>query len=1040
MYPLTQSQLQIWTGQQLSPDLPLYNMALSFIIDGAINETIFTQAFAKLVASAEVMRTVFLVENEQPQQRVRPTIAYDFPVLDFSKKDNPREATDQWVTEKSKVIFDISQRCFDAALLKIAADKFCFYLNQHHLITDGWAVSILFNALADCYQNILSGTTTENTLANFSDYVQHETTATHNPRNQKANDYWQQKATTLPIAPELTNQKNTKRDAHSERVTVRLSKEKMTQLRKLTTQPDLRAWTTDLALYNIFTTLLFSLAYRLSGQEQLSIGTPAHNRSTPIFKNTPGLFIKIFPLSIPVKATDSLMQVFEKSRNENNNFLRYAQSGITTPALNRQFNLVLNYINVHFQDFNGMPVQSDWIHSGYADPGHHIRLQIHDFDNSGGLVFHFDLNNTVFDQNARQKLPAQFLSLIDLFITDRQQSVGAASPEEIKQIARFNKTEVNYPTDQTIISLFEKQVIAKANEIAIVFEDKTLTFQQLDHAANQLANHLLTIADSNSLGIGICLDRSTKMMIGLLGILKAGFAYVPIDPEYPADRIHYIIDNAKIDTVVSTSAFTHFFESTPIKTIVLDQANEKLSSASNKKPDVNITPEDLMYIIYTSGSTGRPKGVMNRHAGLVNRLLWAQETFQLIPQQDIVLQKTTFCFDVSVWELFWPLIVGVKMIFARPDGHKDTDYLKQVIADHKITTIHFVPPMLETFLLSATSEMVPSLRQILCSGEALLPAQVSDCQNKFPEVALHNLYGPTEAAIDVTHWPIPEHPVTTVPIGHPVANTKLYVLTPTGVPCGIGVAGELHLSGIQLAEGYCNQPELTAEKFILNPFATAPYDRLYKTGDLVKWQSDGNLLFLGRIDHQVKIRGFRIELGEIESVLSNHPQIQQCVVIASPDTTGNKRLVAYWTGTDHLEDTALQQHLRHQLPEYMVPAFFIKMEKIPLTSNGKIDRKALPAPIKEVSVSKTVVAPRNEFEEIIHEVWTEVLPVSPIGVHDNFINIGGDSLTGIKLIVRVNRAFEMNLPVNLIFQQPTIAELAVWVETQMLELLGEEES
>ncbi|MGB8192404.1 MAG: amino acid adenylation domain-containing protein, partial [Chitinophagaceae bacterium] len=466
--------------------------------------------------------------------------------------------------------------------------------------------------------------------------------------------------------------------------------------------------------------------------------------------------------------------------------------------------------------------------------------------------------------------------------------------------------------------------------------------------------------------------------------------------------------------------------------ICMEEERELIARESEKNLTGSLQPSNLTYVIYTSGSTGQPKGVMNEHAGVVNRLLWTQEQYNL-SSTDAVLQKTTFCFDVSVWELFWPIIAGAKLVFAQPRRQGESAYLKSAIKEHAITTIHFVPSMLQAFLEDIEPGECAGLQRVLCSGEALKADHIRLFKEKLPQVELHNLYGPTEAAVDVTYWAVPENFMgTRVPIGKPVANTQLYILDKAGKLAPIGVPGELYIGGVQVARGYLNRKELTAERFVVLPPSTSlstvsqhperSRRTAYKTGDLARWLPDGNIEYLGRIDDQVKIRGFRIELGEIENNLQQAPAISQCVVVAKEDKLGNKRLVAYVVTDEKFEKETTIGWLRNRLPEYMVPAVFVQIEKIPLNASGKADRKNLPEPGALVT-GKEYVAPRNETEEHLAAAWEQTLGVQCPGIHDNFFESGGDSIISIQFISRLKRYGHELSPRDLFLYQ-TIAKLA----------------
>jgi amino acid adenylation domain-containing protein len=599
--------------------------------------------------------------------------------------------------------------------------------------------------------------------------------------------------------------------------------------------------------------------------------------------------------------------------------------------------------------------------------------------------------------------------------------------ERQRILVEWNRTEVAYPTDRCLHEFIEDQVGRTPEAVAVVFEQQQLTYRQLDQRANQLAHHLQNLGVGPDSLVGICVERSLEMVVGLLGILKAGGAYVPMDPEYPKDRLAFMLEDANVPVLLTVQLLAGLLPPHHAKVIRLDDDWPTIAGESTERVVTGVKAHNLAYMIYTSGSTGRPKGAMNTHVGIVNRLLWMQEAYHLT-SADRVLQKTPFSFDVSVWEFFWPLLTGATLVVAVPGGHKDTGYLAELIAREKITTLHFVPSMLSAFLeQNGLASACASLKRVVCSGEAL-PYELQ--QRFFSQLAadLHNLYGPTEAAVDVTSWACQrEGNLRIVPIGKPIANTRIYLLDRNLQPVPVGLPGELHIGGIGLARGYHNRPELTAEKFIADPFSDDPRARLYKTGDLARYLPDGNIEYLGRLDHQVKIRGFRIELGEIEAQLNQHPAVREVVVMARQDTPEDPRLVAYlaFKNGEPPKVSELRQMLRLKLPEYMVPSVFIRLERFPLTPNGKVDRKALPALAgKDIEMGPNYVAPRTYLEQVLCNIWRDVLKLKRVGIKDNFFDLGGHSLLAVRLIKAINGELKTNLHVPAFFQNPNIELLA----------------
>ncbi|MEL6558316.1 MAG: amino acid adenylation domain-containing protein [Bacteroidota bacterium] len=589
----------------------------------------------------------------------------------------------------------------------------------------------------------------------------------------------------------------------------------------------------------------------------------------------------------------------------------------------------------------------------------------------------------------------------------------------------FNDTAVSYPKDQTVVDLFEQQTEKTPEATAIVFGGETLTYQELNERSNQLARYLGSKGVGPNVLVGICINRSLEMLVGILGILKAGGAYVPIDPEYPQDRSDYMLEDSGVKVLLSAGDCAESFLSKDNLEIILlgQEWNQKVGKQSVKNLKRVADPDNLAYVIYTSGSTGKPKGVMNSHKGILNQLLWTQDTYGLTAE-DVVLQKTTFSFDVSVWEILWPMISGAKLVFTRPGGQADVSSLKELIDAEQVTTIHFVPSMLGVFLSGSAVGDHSSLRRVVCSGEALTVEQVRSFRSLYPNLRMDNLYGPTEASVHVTVWSVPEDvsTLTRVPIGRPVANTSLYVLDRNDQIVSVGVVGELCIGGDQVAVGYRNLAELTKEQFVTNPFKTG--DRLYRTGDLVRWLTDGTLEYIGRIDSQVKVRGYRIELGEIENILSLLPKVSQCCVLAKADRSGNNRLIAYVVMEDTLVKEELKLQLKNYLPEYMVPHLWVQLEEMPLTANGKLDKKGLPDFDGSDLLTEKYLAPQTNKELQLVEIWSELLGIEKVGIKDNFFELGGNSLLIIQLISTVNKQFGTTLRYSLILEHPTISGFA----------------
>jgi amino acid adenylation domain-containing protein len=597
-------------------------------------------------------------------------------------------------------------------------------------------------------------------------------------------------------------------------------------------------------------------------------------------------------------------------------------------------------------------------------------------------------------------------------------------------LVEWNQTTVEYPRDVLLHQLTEAQAQRTPEAVAVVAGSERLTYRELEQRANQLANRLRTLGVGPDVLVAVCAERSLEMVVALLGTLKAGGAYVPLDPEYPQDRLLLMLQDSQAPVVLTQSHLVALFQATTgAQIICLDRDWPLLAQESTTTPVVQMTAKNLAYCIYTSGSTGKPKGVLNVHEGIINRLLWMRDQYN-VTAADRILQKTPYSFDVSVPEFFLPLVTGATLVMARPGGHKDPSYLVEVIRDERITTVHFVPSMLALFLETGRLEQCSSVRQVFTSGEALS----FELQSRFFKhfhAKLHNLYGPTEAAVEVTYWDCnPNYDKPIVPIGRPVANTQIYVLDEQLQPTPIGVPGELHIGGVQVARGYLNRPELTAEKFIPDPFSRDPEARLYKTGDLARFLPDGNIEYLGRIDNQVKLRGFRIELGEIEAVLCECPGVQLAAVTVREDVPGDKRLVAYLVRTPGREFSLddVRSHLKAKLPEYMIPSRFVALKEMPLTTSGKADRKVLPKP-SEHEPAQTAQA-RTELESKILAIFARILGVKSVGVTDDFFELGGHSLLAVRLLAEIHVLTGKQIPLSAMVRAPTVERLAELVSGQ----------
>ncbi|HBC56776.1 MAG TPA: non-ribosomal peptide synthetase, partial [Gammaproteobacteria bacterium] len=594
-------------------------------------------------------------------------------------------------------------------------------------------------------------------------------------------------------------------------------------------------------------------------------------------------------------------------------------------------------------------------------------------------------------------------------------------------VKEWNQTAVPLAEEVTIHSLIEAQARKTPQAIALSFDDQNLTFQQLDEFANQLAHRLIEQGVSAEEPIGLLLERSPEMIIGILAILKVGAAYVPLEPSHPPERICYQVQDAQLKIVLTLTSCDSIANELDSEILYLDQFDTCKNDYSVIKPDVTTTNSNLAYVIYTSGSTGTPKGVAVAHRSVVNLLTWMQRTINL-NETDVVLFKTPFSFDVSVWQIFWPLMVGARMQIAKSEGEKDVDYLKQIIKDSKVTVCHFGPAALSVFLSVEEIHACGSLRHILTGGESLSLEIKERFYRTLPSTELHHLYGPTETTVDVSYRRCSPLEVYSVePIGRPIANTQLYILDSKQKPVPIGVVGDLYVGGMSLSRGYWHRPELTKKAFIETSFREG--ERLYKTGDLARFRADGQLVFMGRADQQVKVRGYRIELEEIEAQLMQYPALSAAAVGVYGNDNQNEGLVAYLVveSAEEVDRIELEKWLSSRLPSYMIPQLYVELDRLPLNQNGKLDRQSLPIPSETISNS-VYVAPQTEVEKELCEIWQSLLPVERVGVQDNFFELGGHSLVATRVISRIRKRFKVELPVRALFENQTVNSLANRIE------------
>src|SRR6266511_2881614 len=1015
-------------------------------LTGELDTQILTKCFGEIVLRHEILRARFRYEDGKVFQVVGSTgVKLELTDLSDLGEEERNDTVRRQLEAEAQQVFDLALGpLFRVKLLRLSAKEHVLLLTMHHIISDGWSTVIITHELTHLYGAFLESRPSPLATLEiqYADYALWQREHLRGSFIDEQLQYWRQQLDGANVFElPIDRPRRSVSSPQSASVPIGISKKLTEQLHGLSRRNGVTLFMTLLAGFQI-------VLARYSGSADVIVGSPISSRPREA-ERLVGCFLHTLVLRTDLSGNPRVRELTKRVRQKA--LEAYAHQDIPFEKLVEELHPErdLNrspFFSVVFA-FQVVPSESSKL------PGLKVEFLIGD---SGTAKFDLTLSLDLIHGELRGKMDYK----VDLFAEDkinrflghlrrmfevmveeeekRVMDIPLLSPEERRLLLEeWNATETEYPSHQSVHQLFEEQVRKSPDAVAVVCGDESLSYAGLNEQANRLAHYLIGLGVKPDDRVGICVERSLGMVVGLLGILKSGGAYVPLDPAYPTERLRQVLADAAPKILLSDAAGREALEEESLESLtVLDLDRRGQAESWADLPATNVDPKalgltahHLAYVIYTSGSTGTPKGVMNEHDALINRLLWMQEAYGL-DHSDVVLQKTSFSFDVSAWEFFWTLFTGARLAIPPTEAHKESFQLIELIRKWNVTTIHFVPSMLISFVNTEGVERCTPLRRLICSGEALSEHHVYTYQNRLPGSQLYNLYGPTEAAIDVTAWACPSnYDGRIVPIGRPIANTQIYLLDGKGQPVPLGAVGEIYIGGVGVARGYLNHPELTAERFLADGFSPEGGARMYKTGDLGRYLPDGNIEFLGRNDDQVKIRGFRIELGEIEARLGEHPLVHQAVVVAREEEAGGeKRLVAYVVPAGEAEDGELEGtlrgHLATRLPEYMVPAAYVRLEQLPLTPNGKLDRKALPAPEQDAYVRGWYEAPVGEVEETLARLWQELLGVERVGRHDNFFELGGHSLVAVQLIERLRR-FDLQLEIRTLFLTPVLRELAV---------------
>ncbi|MEJ1929745.1 amino acid adenylation domain-containing protein [Nostoc sp. NIES-2111] len=1046
--PLSFAQERLWLLNQLEPDSPFYNEQTSVKFYGQLNIVALEQSLNKIIARHEVLRTNFRTINEQPVQVIADKLSLTLPVIDITKlPESEREiACQQIANTEANCLFDLGDSpLIRACVVKIQEAEHAFILTVHHIIVDGWSTGILMRELATVYSALCNNLPPElsELPIQYADYAIWQRQYLQKDVLQRQLDYWKQQLKNAPTLLELPTDRprpaiQTYRGAVQY---VQLSNELSQALSDLSRQEGASLFMT---LFTAYVTLL----YRYTGSNDIVVGTPIANRDRLEVEGLIGFFVNTLVLRTDLSGNPSFKELLGRVRQRT--LQAYAHADLPfdelVKALQPQRDLsytplfqvlfVLQNAPISEVELTGLTISPLPTQSTVAKFDLTLSLQ----NTASGLLSMWQYNADLFDAATIERMSGHFVTLLEGIIANPKEQISQlpllSEVEQQQLLVEWNDTQVDYPQDKCIHQLFEEQVERTPDAVAVVFDNQQLTYNQLNCRANQLAHYLRSLGVKPDTLVGICVERSLDMVVGLLGILKAGGAYLPLDPEYPPERLSFMLKDAQVSVLLTQHCLIEKLPQHQAKQVFLDIDWLSICKFSQENPITSVQVTNLAYVIYTSGSTGRPKGVMIPHNAIANHCYIIQQTYKFVPS-DRLLQFVSISFDPSLEDIFHTLMVGATLVLRGSDVWTPANFQK-IISDFGITVINLPTAYWQQLAQECfqTQVLDPNiqLRLALVGGDVMLPEYVALWQqSQMSCVRLINIYGPTETTIGATLFEtLPQVSeginLKKIPIGRPLPNKTVYILDKYLQPVPIGVPGELYIGGVCLAKGYLNRPELTQEKFIPNPFEKlrkAKGSRLYKTGDLARYLPDGNIEYLGRIDNQVKIRGFRIELGEIEAALSQHECVQTSCVIACEDNLGDKRLVGYVVAHQHCQLTMdeLRQFLKAKCPEYMVPSAFVILDSLPLTPNGKIDRRALPAPDLQSKLSD-YVAPRTPIEEMLAQIWAQILKLEQVGIHDNFFELGGHSLLATQLLSRIRSIFKVEVPLRDLFARATVAELA----------------
>ncbi len=1038
--PLSFSQQRLWFLQQFEPNSGFYNIHVQVRFEGQLNVSALEYSLNHIISRHEVLRTNFIQADGQPMQVIANSVTIKLAFVDLQhlKLQERESACRQLILEEAAQPFDLATEVLmRASLFKLTETENVLLLMMHHMVSDWWSMGVLVSELAAIYQAVYNDVpiVLPDLPIQYADFAVWQQQWLQQEVLTKQLAYWKKQLANVPALLELPTDRPRPAVQTYGGATGRfqLSQELCEALGALSQRQGVTLFMTLLAAFQI-------LLYRYSGHTDICVGTPIANRNRAETEGLFGLFLNTLVLRGNLSGNPSFLDFLSQVRevalgayaHQDMPFERLVEQLQPERSLSHtplfQVMFVLHNTPMQVLQLPNLKLSPLELESSTAKFDLTLTLknisQGFSENTAVGLSGFLDYNTALFDAATIERMVGHYQTLLEAIVVNPYQKLSElpllTKSEQHQILVEWNNTQADYPKQLCLHSLFEEQVYKTPNAVAVVFEDERLTYSELNALSNQLAHHLRSLGVGPEVLVAICAERSIEMLVGLLAILKAGGAYVPLDPIYPPERLAYILEDACVSVLLTQKAVAPKLPDIHGRIVYLD-SDWQNSHSSNLNS--NVCAENLAYAIYTSGSTGRPKGVQISHRAVVN-FLSSMSAQPGMVSEDVLVAVTTITFDIAALELFLPLSLGARLVLT-PDLIADGGQSIAALATSSATVMQGTPATWRT-LMQVGFLGNPQLK-ILCGGEALSRELATQLLERAD--SLWNMYGPTETTI----WSAVSQVQAgsgSVSIGEAIANTQFYILDTNLQPVPVGVAGELHIGGDGLARGYLKRPDLTAQKFIPNAFGDAG-SCLYKTGDLVRYLTNGNIEYIGRIDNQVKVRGFRIELGEIEALLSQDATVQQAVVIAK-EIADDKCLIAYLVPQSNATPSMseLRSFLKQQLPEYMVPSYFVVLDALPLTPNGKVDRLALPDPDHTTLEVEAYVAPRNELERLISAVWQEVLNLEKVGVHNNFFELGGHSLLIIQTHSKLNnKLLGINKDISVVdlFKYPTISTLAQYL-------------